>query len=107
MTNQASDRSPALAIPESGIPADNQKWFLWFLILAAGGIRCVFAIHSAANGLFDDAYVSLRYASNLVRGLGFVFNPGERVFGTTSPLNAFLLAAIAKFVGVNHLEGIR
>ncbi|HEY4742782.1 MAG TPA: hypothetical protein VIH76_19455 [Candidatus Acidoferrales bacterium] len=106
MTNQASDRSPALAIPESGIPADNQKWFLWFLILAAGGIRCVFAIHSAANGLFDDAYVSLRYASNLVRGLGFVFNPGERVLGTTSPLNAFLLAAIAKFVGVNHLEGI-
>ncbi|HEX7078838.1 MAG TPA: hypothetical protein VF363_10470 [Candidatus Eisenbacteria bacterium] len=29
----------------------------------------------------DDAFISFRYADNLVRGLGLVFNPGERVEG--------------------------
>ena len=63
------------------------------------------AIHSAANGLFDDAYASLRYASNLAQGLGFVFNPGERVLGTTSPLHTVILATFG-MVGTTHLEAI-
>ncbi|HTV23304.1 MAG TPA: hypothetical protein VMG12_31665, partial [Polyangiaceae bacterium] len=33
--------------------------------------------------LFDDAMVSLRYAWNLAHGDGLVWNPGERVEGTT------------------------
>lgn len=32
----------------------------------------------------DDAYVSFRYARNLVRGEGLVYNPGERVEGYTN-----------------------
>jgi hypothetical protein len=34
----------------------------------------------------EDAYITFRYARNLTRGLGLVFNPGERVMGFTSPL---------------------
>src|SRR5215471_19274553 len=34
--------------------------------------------------LFDDAMVSLRYAWNLAHGNGLVWNPGERVEGTTN-----------------------
>jgi hypothetical protein len=34
----------------------------------------------------EDAYITFRYARNLARGLGLVFNPGERVMGYTSPL---------------------
>ena len=34
----------------------------------------------------EDAYITFRYARNLVRGLGLVFNPGEHVMGFTSPL---------------------
>src|SRR5689334_227035 len=34
----------------------------------------------------DDALISLRYAENLAQGHGFVFNPGERILGTTTPL---------------------
>jgi arabinofuranosyltransferase len=34
----------------------------------------------------DDAWISLRYARNLVEGHGLVFNPGERVEGYTHPL---------------------
>jgi len=43
----------------------------------------------------DDAFITFRYARNLLAGLGFVFNPGERVLGTTTPLYTLLLAALA------------
>jgi len=37
--------------------------------------------------LFDDAMISMRYAANLARGYGLVWNPGaERVEGYTNPL---------------------
>jgi hypothetical protein len=51
------------------------------------------ALHAAVTGFFyEDAYITLRYARNLAEGHGFVFNPGERVLGTTTPLHALLLA---------------
>ena len=34
--------------------------------------------------LCDDAFISFRYAENWARGLGVVFNPGERVEGYTN-----------------------
>jgi hypothetical protein len=40
----------------------------------------------------DDAYISFRYAHNLGAGLGLVYNPGEVVFGTSTPLYTLLLA---------------
>ena len=40
----------------------------------------------------DDTYIHLRYAQQLAHGEGFVFNTGERVYGTTSPLWVLLLA---------------
>jgi arabinofuranosyltransferase len=33
----------------------------------------------------DDFYITYRYAENLARGRGFVYNPGERVFGLSDP----------------------
>lgn len=44
--------------------------------------------------VFEDAYITYRYADNLARGVGFVFNPGERVLGTSTPLFTLLLAAL-------------
>ncbi len=44
------------------------------------------------NFVADDAFISLRYAANLLAGHGLVFNPGERVEGFTSPLWTLLLA---------------
>ena len=43
---------------------------------------------------FDDAFITYRYARNLSNGLGFVYNQGEKVLGTTTPLFTLLLAAI-------------
>jgi len=44
---------------------------------------------------FDDAFITYRYARNLSQGLGFVFNVGEQVLGTTTPLYTLVLAALA------------
>ena len=38
----------------------------------------------AVRPQIDDAYISYRYARNLVEGRGLVFNPGERVEGITN-----------------------
>ena len=40
----------------------------------------------------DDAFISFRYAANLVGGQGLVWNPGERVEGYTNFLWTFVLA---------------
>ena len=38
------------------------------------------------NVEMDDAYIYYTYARNIATGHGYVFNPGERILGTTSPL---------------------
>ncbi len=60
-------------------------------------LRCAFACALAQLILFyryfvDDAFVSFRYARNLVLGEGLVFNVGERVEGFSNFLWTVLLA---------------
>lgn len=47
----------------------------------------------------DDAYITFRYARNLLEGNGPVFNPGQHVLGTTTPLYMGVLAAVALPLG--------
>ena len=47
-----------------------------------------------SNFTQDDAYISYRYARNISNGFGFVYNHGEWVLGTTTPLYTLILAAI-------------
>jgi arabinofuranosyltransferase len=42
---------------------------------------------------FDDSFISFRYADNLVRGRGLVYNPGDHVEGYTNFLWVLLVAA--------------
>ena len=48
--------------------------------------------------LFDDAMVNLRYAWNLAHGNGLVWNPGERVEGSTSFLSTIYMTLGALFL---------
>jgi hypothetical protein len=50
----------------------------------------------------DDAYITFRYARNLVSGVGFVYNPGQAVLGTTTPLYTVLMAALAGLTGSDN-----
>ena len=64
-----------------------------FLIISLASVILLQGI--ADSKPFDDAYITYRYARNLSNGLGFVYNPGENVLGTTTPLYTLLLAVIA------------
>ena len=50
--------------------------------------------------LVDDAFISFRYARNLLEGHGLVFNPGERVEGYTNFLWTLELAGIWGMFGI-------
>jgi len=77
---------------------------LYGLILIFG---CV--LHSVAGYSFfeltghsfgsDDAYISYRYAENLIHGDGLVYNPGERVEGYSNLLYVLLVAPAFLFTG--------
>ena len=49
----------------------------------------------------DDAFITLRYARSLAEGHGFVFNVGERVLGTTTPLFSLLLAVLHRLTAID------
>lgn len=63
-------------------------------------LLAIFALALAARLLpgprtIDDAYITFRYARNLLEGHGFVYNAGQAVLGTTTPLFTFLLVLLA------------
>lgn len=47
----------------------------------------------------DDAYITFRYAQNIIDGNGMVYNPGERVLGTTTPVFALLMTLFGSTFG--------
>ena len=50
----------------------------------------------------DDSYITYRYARNILAGNGFVYNPGEAVLGTTTPLYTLLMVFLGFFTGGTH-----
>jgi hypothetical protein len=64
----------------------------WALVLAACGTWVVLAGRLLGEWQLDDAYISYRYAWNLVHGQGLVYNPGEVVEGYTNFLWTMLAA---------------
>jgi hypothetical protein len=55
--------------------------------------RILFHYHTGF--VIDDAFITFRYAENIANGHGFVYNPGERVLGTTTPLFTLILSLFA------------
>lgn len=63
---------------------------LLYVLVCSLGIFLLFR-----NWAYDDPFITYRYAQNLREGIGFVYNAGERVLSTTTPLFALLLAPFA------------
>lgn len=61
-------------------------------LAAAAGLFLLFRSWS-----YDDPYITYRYAFNLIQGNGFVYNAGERILSTTTPLFTALLAILGQF----------
>lgn len=47
----------------------------------------------------DDAFITFRYAENIAAGYGFVYNIGQHVLGTTTPLFTLFLALV-RLIGI-------
>lgn len=63
-------------------------------LLTLALVTCVLAYRAFHGFVFEDAYITYRYADNLAGGRGFTFNPGERVLGTTTPLYTLILTGL-------------
>ena len=70
----------------------------WLLVGALVALA-VLARLVPGQRIVDDAYITFRYARNIADGLGFVYNPGQPVLGTTTPLYTMLLAALSAATG--------
>lgn len=64
------------------------------VVLLAALLMTVHAATLWGAGPFDDDYICYRYARNLLRGHGLVFQPGQAVEGYTNPLWVLLMAGV-------------
>lgn len=64
------------------------------LLSACVAALILYGVHKTPFGV-DDAWITYRYAENLAAGQGFVYNAGEHVLGTSTPLYTLALAAAA------------
>lgn len=92
----ATPTSPLAASPTAVAPGftRGQRWTLALVCLLAFVARSL-----PGERIIDDSYITYRYARNLLAGEGIVYNPGEQVLGTTTPLYTSLLASLALFTG--------
>ena len=80
---------PAGGEPAAG-PEDVAGRTAGFLLVLVLTVYLAHALYY--RGLIDDAFISFRYAANLVDGHGLVFNHGERVEGYTNLLWVLILS---------------
>jgi hypothetical protein len=71
-----------------------QPILIWSAVAVATIVILIWGGTTPPSHAFDDAYITYRYADNVRRGLGLVYNPGDWVLGTTTPLFALLLGIL-------------
>jgi hypothetical protein len=77
-----------------------------WLLVAGLVILALLARLAPGERTVDDAYITFRYARNIVEGVGFAYNPGEHVLGTTTPLYTLLLAVLALVTGLRDFPAL-
>ena len=82
---------------------ESPKLRLTDAIVLACLLLCAVGLYLATNDVsdVDDAYISYRYAANLAQGNGAVYNPGERVYGSTTLAWVGWLALWSRLTGVS------
>ena len=60
------------------------------ILVLAISLRIVWTVYT--NHTFEDAFITFQYARRISQGSGFVYNEGEKICGTTTPLFSLLLS---------------
>ena len=66
--------------------------FNYELIIPLLAILVRLLVYFIVPHTYEDAFITFRYAENLAAGDGLVYNIGERVYGSTAPLFAIIMA---------------
>ncbi len=89
MSNPVGPEPPTTTDP----PLSRCLWLIAGCIaLLAVGLRLSLLLRTGSTA--EDFLITLRYAENLATGNGLLYNIGEQVLGTTTPLYAALLALL-------------
>ena len=75
---------------------------LWLV----GLLTLAFMLFRDRHFIHDDAFISLRYARNLLTAGDLSWNPGDRVEGVTNLLHVLMTAAVAR-LGIDLLAAVR
>lgn len=89
-----SERSKAQTPQPIRATASLSRWPTVCLALSWAGVVAWIGWRLAGRAP-DDMFITYRYAWNLAHGQGFVFNPGEQVFGLTNPGLGLILGALS------------
>jgi len=85
--------------------SNKRKWIyspLWEVFCIIILVLILFYYFCSSRYVFDDAYMFVRYARNLLDGKGYVWNPGgPRVDGLTSPLWMLSIMGVFKMFPVS------
>lgn len=99
-----------MALPRWGnSPVDLNRCGIWLVVVVAvlGTILQAsygYSVPFSGNAFgSDDAFISYRYAANLLDGHGLVFNPDERVEGYSNLLYTLLMVPGLLLAGHEHL----
>jgi hypothetical protein len=77
-------------------------------VLLAVALLCLLSLRlSSVVEPSDDSYITLRTVNNLLHGEGFVYNVGERVLGTTTPLYTLVIAGASWISGIEPVSVAR
>ncbi len=83
----AAKQSTSTPLPVAQPSVHNSIYWIAF-----GAVVIRLFVAGSSGYTNEDAYITLRYASHIASGMGFCFNPGEHILGTTTPLYALLLS---------------
>jgi MFS family permease len=95
--NQITSEEKNIAIQDKSTPLYLRPSFrrrVPVVIMAVAAAYAVFIHFSTPIYPYDDAYITFRHAENFFHGKGFVYNPGQRVFGVSTPLYAVWLVVL-------------
>jgi hypothetical protein len=81
------------AVP--GLAGENRLHRSLSILIAVAAVLARAWVSYTTHATGEDFLITLRYAEHIATGHGFVYNPGEHVLGSTTPLYTLLLALAA------------